>query len=239
MRAGTAGRRLTAQMRSTPPSEAPDSPRRASHHRDASPAYASATYGSTAQAGWWAIRNYSSSGSARPSKMGITYVIGNFADAAYDPASMDLFANAVAAGVRVTQAALDGRIVVDNLTKMFPGKIRAVDRLSFTLEPGSVTGFLGPNGAGKTTTLRMVLGLVHPTAGRATVGGLPYHRLHNPTPAVGDHSYPTAPWSRQLVTGHEAQHLLQRDGWRGPAEPNHRPARHGPPPARGTERRRR
>jgi len=64
----------------------------------------------------------------------------------------------------VTQAALDGRIVVDDLTKVFRGKIRAVDRLSFTVEPGSVTGFLGPNGAGKTITLRMVLGLVHPTA---------------------------------------------------------------------------
>ena len=85
----------------------------------------------------------------------------------------------------MTQAALDGRIVVDDLTKVFRGKIRAVDRLSFTVEPGSVTGFLGPNGAGKTTTLRMVLGLVHPTAGHATIGGLPYHRLHNPTLVVG------------------------------------------------------
>jgi energy-coupling factor transporter ATP-binding protein EcfA2 len=85
----------------------------------------------------------------------------------------------------VTQAALDGRIVVDDLTKVFRGKIRAVDRLTFTVEPGSVTGFLGPNGAGKTTTLRMVLGLVHPTAGQATIGGLPYHRLHNPTLVVG------------------------------------------------------
>jgi ABC-type cobalamin/Fe3+-siderophores transport system ATPase subunit len=85
----------------------------------------------------------------------------------------------------MTEAPLDGQIVVDNLTKVFRGKIRAVDRLSFTVEPGSVTGFLGPNGAGKTTTLRMVLGLVHPTAGHATIGGLPYHRLHNPTLVVG------------------------------------------------------
>jgi ABC-2 type transport system ATP-binding protein len=85
----------------------------------------------------------------------------------------------------VTQASLDGRIVVDDLTKVFRGKIRAVDRLSFTVEPGSVTGFLGPNGAGKTTTLRMVLGLVHPTAGHATIGGLPYRRLQNPTRVVG------------------------------------------------------
>jgi ABC-2 type transport system ATP-binding protein len=85
----------------------------------------------------------------------------------------------------VTVAATDGRIVVDQLTKRFGGKILAVDRLSFTVEPGSVTGFLGPNGAGKTTTLRMVLGLVHPTSGRATIGGLPYRRLPAPSRMVG------------------------------------------------------
>jgi ABC-2 type transport system ATP-binding protein len=85
----------------------------------------------------------------------------------------------------VTQAGLDGRIVVDQLTKVFRGDVRAVDRLSFTVEPGSVTGFLGPNGAGKTTTLRMVLGLVHPTAGTATIGGLPYRRLPSPGRIVG------------------------------------------------------
>jgi ABC-2 type transport system ATP-binding protein len=85
----------------------------------------------------------------------------------------------------MTVAAPDGRIVADQLTKVFRGKIRAVDRLSFTVEPGSVTGFLGPNGAGKTTTLRLVLGLVRPTAGGATIGGLPYRQLHNPTRTVG------------------------------------------------------
>jgi ABC-2 type transport system ATP-binding protein len=78
-----------------------------------------------------------------------------------------------------------GRIVVDDLTKVFRGKIRAVDRLSFTVEPGSVTGFLGPNGAGKTTTLRMVLGLVRPTGGQATIGGRAYRQLSNPSRAVG------------------------------------------------------
>ncbi|HYU04015.1 MAG TPA: ABC transporter ATP-binding protein [Jatrophihabitantaceae bacterium] len=77
-----------------------------------------------------------------------------------------------------------GRIVVNELTKVF-GTIRAVDRLSFSVEPGSVTGFLGPNGAGKTTTLRMILGLVRPTAGNSTIGGLPYHRIHNPMTVVG------------------------------------------------------
>ena len=79
----------------------------------------------------------------------------------------------------------DGRIVVDQLTKVFGGKVRAVDRLSFTVEPGSVTGFLGPNGAGKTTTLRMVLGLVHPTAGAATISGVAYKSLRDPISHVG------------------------------------------------------
>ena len=73
-----------------------------------------------------------------------------------------------------------GRIVVDELTKVFGGKIRAVDRLSFSVEPGSVTGFLGPNGAGKTTTLRMMLGLVRPTGGNATIGGVPYRQHPQP-----------------------------------------------------------
>jgi ABC-2 type transport system ATP-binding protein len=79
----------------------------------------------------------------------------------------------------------EGRIVVRDLTKVFGGKIRAVDRLSFTVEPGSVTGFLGPNGAGKTTTLRMVLGLVRPTAGVATIGGVPYRDIPSPLSRVG------------------------------------------------------
>ena len=79
----------------------------------------------------------------------------------------------------------EGRIVVEELTKTFRGGVRAVDHLSFTVEPGSVTGFLGPNGAGKTTTLRMVLGLVTPTSGRATIAGRPYAKLHNPVSYVG------------------------------------------------------
>jgi len=78
----------------------------------------------------------------------------------------------------------DGRIVVDNLTKVF-GSQRAVDSLSFTVEPGSVTGFLGPNGAGKTTTLRMLLGLVRPTSGTATINGTTYESLPRPLETVG------------------------------------------------------
>ena len=70
------------------------------------------------------------------------------------------------------------------LTKRF-GQILAVDDLSFTVEPGTVTGFLGPNGAGKTTTLRMLLGLVAPSSGSALVNGVSYHELPDPTRTVG------------------------------------------------------
>ena len=77
-----------------------------------------------------------------------------------------------------------GRIVVSGLTKVF-GAVRAVHDLSFTVEPARVTGFLGPNGAGKTTTLRCVLGLVTPTAGSATIGGVRYVDLQQPSSVVG------------------------------------------------------
>ncbi len=70
------------------------------------------------------------------------------------------------------------------LTKHF-GPVVAVDNLSFTVEPGRVTGFLGPNGSGKTTTLRMLLSLVHPSAGTATIGGRNYVDLENPSSTVG------------------------------------------------------
>jgi ABC-2 type transport system ATP-binding protein len=78
----------------------------------------------------------------------------------------------------------DGRIVVQGLTKYF-GRVRAVDDLSFEVEPGTVTGFLGPNGAGKTTTLRCLLGLVTPTRGTATIGGRRYADLPDPLGTVG------------------------------------------------------
>src|SRR5215468_11664537 len=78
----------------------------------------------------------------------------------------------------------DGRIVVSGLTKHYQG-VRAVDSLSFVVEPGRVTGFLGPNGAGKTTTLRMLLNLVQPTAGTATIGGVRYADLDQPVRRVG------------------------------------------------------
>ncbi|GAA2473837.1 ATP-binding cassette domain-containing protein [Streptomyces mauvecolor] len=68
-------------------------------------------------------------------------------------------------------------IEVHELTKRYGGKT-AVDRLSFTVRPGQVTGFLGPNGAGKSTTLRMILGLEAPAGGAATVSGVPF-RSHS------------------------------------------------------------
>jgi ABC-2 type transport system ATP-binding protein len=76
------------------------------------------------------------------------------------------------------------RVDVRGLSKSF-GQVRAVQDLSFTVEPGSVTGFLGPNGAGKTTTLRMLLGLLTPDSGEATFNGTPYVDLPQPVRTVG------------------------------------------------------
>jgi ABC-2 type transport system ATP-binding protein len=75
-------------------------------------------------------------------------------------------------------------IQAHGLTKKF-GSVRAVDDLSFGVQAGSVTGFLGPNGAGKTTTLRMLLGLVAPDAGTATIAGHAYAGLPEPLHQVG------------------------------------------------------
>jgi len=75
-------------------------------------------------------------------------------------------------------------ITIEGLTKRFSDVV-AVDDLSFEVDQGTVTGFLGPNGAGKTTTLRMLLGLVAPTAGAARVHGRPYRQLADPIPHVG------------------------------------------------------
>ena len=75
-------------------------------------------------------------------------------------------------------------IEVQNLSKRF-GAVQAVRDLSFAVEPGRVTGFLGPNGAGKSTTLRMLLGLIHPTAGSASIDGRPYAQIEDPSGRVG------------------------------------------------------
>jgi ABC-2 type transport system ATP-binding protein len=70
------------------------------------------------------------------------------------------------------------------LTKRYGERV-AVDRLSFSVRPGLVTGFLGPNGAGKSTTMRMILGLDAPSAGAVTVNGRPFATLDNPMREVG------------------------------------------------------
>jgi ABC-2 type transport system ATP-binding protein len=75
-------------------------------------------------------------------------------------------------------------IRVEHLSKRF-GAVPAVQDLSFTAEPGTITGFLGPNGAGKTTTLRSILGLVTPTEGRTLVGDRPYRDLEQPAQVIG------------------------------------------------------
>ena len=75
-------------------------------------------------------------------------------------------------------------ITAEGLTKKYGDKT-AVDDVSFTMRPGSVTGFLGPNGAGKSTTMRMIVGLDRPTSGRVTVSGAQYGSLRAPLTEVG------------------------------------------------------
>ena len=75
-------------------------------------------------------------------------------------------------------------IVAENLTKQFGDK-HAVSDVSFTVQPGKVTGFLGPNGAGKSTTMRMIVGLDRPTSGRVTIDGRDYRSLRSPLTEVG------------------------------------------------------
>jgi ABC-2 type transport system ATP-binding protein len=76
-------------------------------------------------------------------------------------------------------------ITIDGLTKVFPGGYRALDDISFTCKPGTVTGFLGPNGAGKTTAMRILTGLTLATSGTATIGGHTYAEVPNPGRHVG------------------------------------------------------
>ncbi|MGO2612036.1 ATP-binding cassette domain-containing protein [Corynebacterium flavescens] len=75
-------------------------------------------------------------------------------------------------------------IEVEGLTKQYKS-VRAVDDLTFKVEPGIVTGFLGPNGAGKSTTMRMILGLDEPTMGQSLVNGQHYSELKHPLRVVG------------------------------------------------------
>jgi ABC-2 type transport system ATP-binding protein len=75
-------------------------------------------------------------------------------------------------------------IEVENLSKRYGDKV-AVDRLTFTVQPGIVTGFLGPNGAGKSTTMRMIAGLDEPTTGRVRVNGADYRAASAPMTELG------------------------------------------------------
>ena len=75
-------------------------------------------------------------------------------------------------------------IEVVGLSKRF-GSTLAVDDLTFSVQPGTITGFLGPNGAGKSTTMRTILGLVRPTAGTTSILGQQYRELDHPVRRVG------------------------------------------------------
>jgi ABC-2 type transport system ATP-binding protein len=75
-------------------------------------------------------------------------------------------------------------IEADSLTKRY-GRTVAVADLSFTVQPGQITGFLGPNGSGKSTALRLIMGLDRADSGRATIGGRPYRELRWPLREVG------------------------------------------------------
>jgi ABC-2 type transport system ATP-binding protein len=79
---------------------------------------------------------------------------------------------------------MNATIEIDGLRKRF-GRVQALDGMTFTVEPGHVTGFVGPNGAGKSTTMRVIVGLDAPDAGTATIGGRQYHSLQNPLTHVG------------------------------------------------------
>jgi ABC-2 type transport system ATP-binding protein len=92
-------------------------------------------------------------------------------------------------------------IELDGLTKRFGSRV-AVDDLTVTVRPGRVTGFLGPNGSGKTTTLRCVLGLTRPSAGTATVLGVPYRSLPRPMESVGALIDPRARHPGRTARGH-------------------------------------
>ncbi|MGW6376094.1 ABC transporter ATP-binding protein [Rhodococcus sp. NPDC055112] len=92
-------------------------------------------------------------------------------------------------------------IEVHELTKVY-GSTTAVDRVTFTVRPGIVTGFLGPNGAGKSTTMRMILGLDRPTSGTATIGGLPFAAAEQPLTLAGALLDASAPHPARTARNH-------------------------------------
>jgi ABC-2 type transport system ATP-binding protein len=97
---------------------------------------------------------------------------------------------------------MDRVIELDHLSKRYGDKL-AVDDLTFSVQPGLVTGFLGPNGAGKSTTMRMILGLDAPTSGRVTVNGRAYRDLKAPLHEIG-----ALLEARAIHTGRSAYHHL-------------------------------
>jgi len=96
-------------------------------------------------------------------------------------------------------------IRTEGLTKRF-GHIVALDNLDLSVEPGEIFGFLGPNGAGKSTTIRLLLHLLHPSAGKAWVMGIPVHDVARAHQHLGYVSGDVALWPQ--LTGIEALHLL-------------------------------
>jgi polyether ionophore transport system ATP-binding protein len=96
-------------------------------------------------------------------------------------------------------------IRTEGLTKRF-GEVVALDRLDLAVERGEVFGFLGPNGAGKTTTIRLLLHLIHPTAGRAWVMGIPVEDVARAHRHVGYVAGDIALWPQ--LTGLETLQLL-------------------------------
>ena len=104
-------------------------------------------------------------------------------------------------------------IEFDGITKRF-GELVAVDHLSFEVQAGQVVGFLGPNGAGKTTTLRMLLGLVSPSEGKATINGRAYRELTQPLRVVG-----ALLEASDVHPGRTARDALARPCWAGSAAP--------------------
>jgi len=79
---------------------------------------------------------------------------------------------------------MEATIEVTALRKRF-GSALALNGMSFTVQPGQVTGFVGPNGAGKSTTMRVILGLDAPDQGSALIGGRPYAKLRRPLSRIG------------------------------------------------------
>jgi ABC-2 type transport system ATP-binding protein len=113
---------------------------------------------------------------------------------------------------------MNATIEIDGLRKRF-GSTQALDGMTFTVQPGRVTGFVGPDGAGKSTTMRVVVGLDAPDAGTATIGGRPHRSPPNPLTHVGSLLDAGA-----LQPG-DRRHLRRGPDRRRVRQPRHRPHR--------------